>query len=74
MPRRKATAGPIDPMGDFDPDDDLGLDDGLPERAELIHRKESSDGDKAKETPASKRGKPTKASRTRRTDQGDKLV
>lgn len=68
MPRRKATAGPIDPMGDFDPDDDLGLDDGLPELAELDHRKESRDGDQAKETPASKRGKPASTSRGRRAD------
>jgi hypothetical protein len=74
MPRRKTTAGPIDPMGDFDPDDDMGIDDGLPERAELIHRKESRNGDQAKETAASKRGKPTKASRSRRTNQGDELV
>ena len=70
MPRRKAIAGPIDPMGDFDPDDDLGLDDGLPELAELDQRKESRDGDQGKEKPAAKRGKPHKESRIRRGNKG----
>lgn len=27
----KPAAGPIDPFGDFDPDDDLNIDPGLPE-------------------------------------------
>lgn len=68
MPRRKAIAGPIDPMGDFDPDDDLGLDDGLPELAELDHRKESRDGDKGKQKAAAKRGKPASTSRSGRNN------
>ena len=68
MPRRKAIAGPIDPMGDFDPDDDLGLDDGLPELAELDQRKDSRNGDTAKEKTAAKRGKPASTSRGRGND------
>lgn len=33
MARRKTilSDGPLDPTGDFDPDDDLNIDDGLPE-------------------------------------------
>jgi hypothetical protein len=58
-------------MGDFDPDDDLGLDDGLPELAELDHRKDSRNGDQGKEKSAAKRGKPAKASRSGRANKGN---